>query len=137
MTDAGSISAQVISEITGSDFGIAYFSEPVKEGAFQDNPNVLFEAGMMQALTNAAGTLFKGWIPIRESEKGWHVYGIAIERTAKMTNWGQYEAAARFQRVLEAMGITRALEEAGVQEDDTVFIGDVIELNWSYEYFPD
>ena len=43
---------------------------------------------------------------IRESETGWRVHGIAIERTAQMTNWDQYESAARFQRVLEAMGIT-------------------------------
>jgi len=69
---------------------------------------------------------------IRESEKGWHVYGIAIERTAKMTNWDQYEAAARFQRVLEAMGITMALREAGVEEGDTVYIGDT-ELEWGWQ----
>ena len=69
---------------------------------------------------------------IRESETGWHVYGIAIERTARMTNWGQYEAAARFQRVLEAMGITMALREAGVEEGDTVYIGDT-ELEWGWQ----
>ena len=69
---------------------------------------------------------------IRESETGWHVYGIAIERTAKMTNWSQYEAAARFQRVLEAMGITMALREAGVEEGDTVYIGET-ELEWGWQ----
>jgi GTP-binding protein len=69
---------------------------------------------------------------IRESERGWHVYGVAIERTAKMTNWAQYESAARFQRVLEAMGITMALREAGVQEGDTVYIGDM-ELEWGWQ----
>ena len=69
---------------------------------------------------------------IYQSEKGWRVRGIAIERTVKMTNWDQYESAARFQRVLEAMGITMALREAGVEEGDTVYIGDT-ELEWGWQ----
>jgi GTP-binding protein len=64
-------------------------------------------------------------------EEGWHVHGIAIERTVAMTNWDQYESLARFQRILEAMGITIALREAGVQEGDTVFIGGK-ELQWGW-----
>jgi GTP-binding protein len=68
---------------------------------------------------------------IRQGSEGWYVQGIAIERTAKMTNWDQYESTARFQRVLEAMGITMALREAGVQEGDTVFVGDT-ELQWGW-----
>ncbi len=59
----------------------------------------------------------------------WRVRGKRIERVVKMTNWDYYEAALRFQRILEAMGITQALEEGGVQEGDTVIIGDV-ELTW-------
>ena len=59
----------------------------------------------------------------------WRVRGKRIERVMKMTNWDYYEAALRFQRILEAMGITQALEEGGVQEGDTVIIGDV-ELTW-------
>ncbi|HXF62604.1 MAG TPA: GTPase ObgE [Caldilineaceae bacterium] len=62
----------------------------------------------------------------------WRVEGIAIERAARMTNWDYYEAAMRFQRILRALGITDALREAGAEEGDTVFIGDV-ELVWGYE----
>jgi GTP-binding protein len=62
----------------------------------------------------------------------WYVYGKAIERAAKMTNWDQYESAARFQRILRAMGVTMALREAGVTEGDTVFIGGT-ELQWGWE----
>jgi hypothetical protein len=80
ITKTGSINAQVIDEITGSDFGLAYFSEPLKGGTFQDNPNVLFEAGMMQALSNAPGALFKGWIPIREKASPPIPFDIANER---------------------------------------------------------
>ena len=62
----------------------------------------------------------------------WLVEGIAIERAAQMTNWDYYEAAMRFQRILQAMGITEALRKAGVQEGDQVVIGDT-ELIWGYE----
>ena len=68
---------------------------------------------------------------ILTSKRGWHIRGVAIERAAAMTNWGQEESAARFQRILEAMGITMALREAGVTDGDAVFIGDV-ELQWGW-----
>ncbi len=74
---------------------------------------------------------------IEQAPEGWIVRGKRIERAAAMTNWDYYEAVFRFQRILEAMGITKELEEAGVVEGDTVFIGDTTELNWSYENFPD
>ena len=67
-----------------------------------------------------------------EGEGLWHVEGEAIERIAQMTNWDYYEAAMRFQRILRAMGITEALNAAGVVEGDTVLIGDV-ELVWGYD----
>lgn len=57
------------------------------------------------------------------------VRGEAIERAAAMTYWEFDESVARFQRILERLGITKALEEAGVQVGDTVFIGDY-ELEW-------
>ena len=69
---------------------------------------------------------------ISTDDLGWHVHGIAIERAAQMANWDQDESQARFQRILEAMGITMALREAGVVEGDTVFIGET-ELEWGWE----
>ncbi|MCD6289123.1 MAG: GTPase ObgE [Anaerolineae bacterium] len=62
----------------------------------------------------------------------WRVRGDRIERVVAMTNWDYYEAALRFQRILEAMGITQALEEAGVQDGDTVVVGDT-ELIWGHQ----
>lgn len=62
----------------------------------------------------------------------WVVSGIAIERAAQMTNWDYYEAALRFQRILRAMGIADALREAGIEEGDTVQIGEA-ELIWGYD----
>jgi GTP-binding protein len=57
------------------------------------------------------------------------VRGKRIKRVAAMTDWANDEAVARFQRIIKAMGILEALQEAGVQRGDTVFIGDH-ELEW-------
>lgn len=56
--------------------------------------------------------------------------GEGIERFAQMTNWDFFESALRFQKVLEASGISKALRKRGVQEGDTVVIGE-IELLWT------
>jgi GTP-binding protein len=66
----------------------------------------------------------------REDDGGWRVQGRRIERIVKMTRWEYYDAVMRFQRIMEALGITEALRERGVQPGDTVRIGDK-ELEWS------
>lgn len=66
---------------------------------------------------------------VRE-DGGYRVTGHRIERAAAMTQWDYEQAVMRFQNILETLGITRALEEAGVQVGDTVYIGDH-ELEWS------
>ncbi|NDJ84816.1 MAG: GTPase ObgE [Chloroflexi bacterium] len=59
----------------------------------------------------------------------YQVQGKRIERAAAMTYWDYDDALMRFQRILQALGISEALEKAGVEVGDTVFIGD-IELEW-------
>jgi GTP-binding protein len=66
----------------------------------------------------------------REAEGFWLVRGKRIERAAEMTYWDLDEAVARFQRILEALGIDRALREAGIRQGDTVRIGKH-ELEWN------
>ncbi|RME44777.1 MAG: GTPase ObgE [Chloroflexi bacterium] len=60
----------------------------------------------------------------------WRIEGKRVERIAAMTDWNNDEAIARFQRQLRALGVIEALERAGVQDGDTVIIGEV-ELEWS------
>lgn len=60
---------------------------------------------------------------------GWRISGKAIERAAAMTYWEYEQSVRRFQRILEALGIDDALRSAGVQDGDTVFIGEH-ELEW-------
>ncbi len=62
-------------------------------------------------------------------EDGWRVFGAAIERAAEMTYWEYDGSVRRFQRLMNALGIEDALREAGVEEGDTVYIGD-FELEW-------
>lgn len=66
----------------------------------------------------------------RGDDGAFHVTGRQIERAAAMTYWDYEEAVLRFQRILETLGVTQALEEAGVQVGDTVYIGN-FELEWS------
>jgi GTP-binding protein len=62
----------------------------------------------------------------------WTVRGTAIERFAQMTDWSYYEAARRFQRVLDASGINAALKAQGAVDGQVVVIGDL-----EFEYSDD
>jgi GTP-binding protein len=55
---------------------------------------------------------------------GWRIQSRAIERAAKMTPWEQDGSVRRFQRLMERLGIDKALKNAGAQEGDTVYIGE-------------
>ncbi|MHB8628281.1 MAG: GTPase ObgE [Aggregatilineales bacterium] len=65
----------------------------------------------------------------RDPDGSFRVSGERIERAAKMTYWEIDESAARFQRILAALGISKALEAEGIQVGDTVYIGEY-ELEW-------
>ena len=69
---------------------------------------------------------------LHPSAREWVVAGFEIERTAAMTNWNYYESGLRFQRILQALGVTEALRTQGVEDGDTVRIG-AVELVWGYD----
>jgi hypothetical protein len=69
---SGNINWEILKQVKESQFGLCYFSEPVEDPEerykFQDNMNVVFEAGMFQSQTNPNVTDHPvGWIPIREN----------------------------------------------------------------------
>lgn len=66
----------------------------------------------------------------RSDDGGFRVNGEAIERAAAMTYWEEQSAVLRFQRLIAALGIDKALRSAGVKQGDTVSIGD-FDLEWS------
>lgn len=66
---------------------------------------------------------------IQREPDGWRVSGASIERAAAMTYWEHDQSVRRFQKILEALGVDKALREAGVQPGDTVYISNY-ELEW-------
>lgn len=67
---------------------------------------------------------------IERENDGWRIHGKSIERIAAMTYWEFEATTRRFQQILEKTGISKALVEAGVNDGDTVYIGDET-LEWS------
>ncbi len=57
------------------------------------------------------------------------VRGKRVERMVVMTDQESDEGMARLEHTLQRLGVTKALEEAGVQPGDTVRFGGV-ELIW-------
>ena len=82
MRQTGSITSQIVEEISKSSFGLCYFSEPAEGSSmrYRDNPNVLFEAGMLHSLTNDPAGKPSGWIPIREGDSPPTPFDFAGER---------------------------------------------------------
>ena len=65
----------------------------------------------------------------REDDASWRVSGTAIERAAAMTYWEHHGSVRRFQKLLERLGVEEALRKAGIEEGETVHIGE-FELEW-------
>jgi hypothetical protein len=86
--ESGNIATQINREIGRSRFGICYLSEPSAYDTghvYQDNPNVIFEAGMLHrrtTLNESTSTINApaGWIPIRESDSPAPPFDFAHER---------------------------------------------------------
>jgi GTPase len=66
---------------------------------------------------------------IEQVDGGWRIQGVAIERAAEMTYWEYDGSVRRFQHLMETLGVDAALRKAGIEEGDTVFIGEN-ELEW-------
>jgi hypothetical protein len=70
-SESGNINQTMLRAVYESQFGLCYFSEPFddpeQKSKYRDNPNVLFEAGLLQSLTNLVTSVPSGWIPVRES----------------------------------------------------------------------
>ena len=83
ITDSGNINLQILSALDECSLGICYFSEPAQGASreYADNLNVVFEAGMLHALTNASTGTPKKWIPVREPQSPATPFDFASERT--------------------------------------------------------
>src|SRR5262249_22726533 len=86
-----------------------------------------------QTLANAEGPVLRPLpadaFTITKEGNVFVVSGKRVERAVSMTNQESEEGMARLQVTLEKLGVTKALEDAGVQVGDTVRFGKV-ELYW-------
>jgi GTP-binding protein len=66
----------------------------------------------------------------RDAAGAWHVSGKQVERLALRHRFDSEESLMAFQRAVEKLGVLEALRKAGVEEGDTVWIGEDYELEW-------
>ncbi len=67
---------------------------------------------------------------VTPEREGFRITGKRVERLAVRTDWRYEESIRRLHRALEKMGVEKALQEAGVEKGDTVYIGEA-EFEWS------
>lgn len=110
MSEQGNINTHILKAISSSQYGICYLSERDEDYTdeaprFRDNPNVLFEAGMLQALTNDPAALPVGWIPIREHPDlcGPPPFDFAQERMIVVPRTGNHVNEEEFKANLRRM----------------------------------
>lgn len=79
-TESGNITEHIWKNISTAEIGICYLSEPMHgDQKYRDNQNVLFEAGMMHALTHSAHVM-RAWIPVREKDSAPAPFDFSTER---------------------------------------------------------
>lgn len=110
--ESGAITKQIADKIVRSRFGVCYFSEPTTvrpaDFAYRDNPNVIFEAGMLHALINAPDAPPSGWIPVRENDSPAPPFDFASERIEYVprgddASLDEAKLRARIKRRLDAL----------------------------------
>jgi GTP-binding protein len=69
------------------------------------------------------------FVVTREGANEWRITGSAIERAAAMTHWEHDGSVRRFQKIMTTLGVDETLRKAGIEEGDTVAIGE-FELEW-------
>ncbi len=113
-TDPGNIPEQIWREVSTSDIGICYFSEISRTSghAYQDNYNVVFEAGMMHALSKSANDTMQGWIAIREVDSPGVPFDFVTERILSVPRNPEGKVdeeafAVELERILDSIPIPR------------------------------
>ncbi len=66
----------------------------------------------------------------RAPDASWHVTGHLVQTLALRHRFDSEESLMSFHRAITKMGVIDALRAAGVQEGDTVWIGEDYELEW-------
>ncbi|MCP4409085.1 MAG: nucleotide-binding protein [Gammaproteobacteria bacterium] len=113
---AGDIPTQIHESISQCRFGICYFSElSEKKGQestkaeYVDNPNVMFEAGMLHSLSQSSTASPQACILVREKDSQKPPFDIAHERIVEVERLGSERAELNSERLHD--DLRRSLEE--------------------------
>lgn len=126
-------------EVKSKIEGLGYEIIPISAATHENVDKVLWKAfNMLQSLPPVEvveeipvykpGEDPRDFTLTREKD-GWRVNGTAIERAAEMTYWEHESSLRHFQRLMEKLGVEDALRKAGIEEGETVYIGEY-ELEW-------
>jgi GTPase len=66
----------------------------------------------------------------RDEAGAWQVAGRQVEKLASRHRFDSAESLMAFHKAITRMGVIEALRKAGVEEGDTVWIGEDYELEW-------
>lgn len=117
--------AAIADRVVRSRHGICYFSEPAPAGVghrYVDNPNVIFEAGMLHALINAPDAPPSGWIPVREDDSPPAPFDFADQRIERVPRDQQGQVLEdRFRAQMHRT--TRASRPANLPVGACVIVG--------------
>jgi GTPase len=78
-------------------------------------------------------TLEEGAAPFtitRDDAGAWHATGRQVEKLASRHRFDSEESLLAFHKAITKLGVIEALRQAGVEEGDTVWIGEDYELEW-------
>ncbi|MBI3287609.1 MAG: GTPase ObgE [Chloroflexi bacterium] len=70
-----------------------------------------------------------GSFRIQREPGGYRIRGARAERLVAMTDFRYSESILKLHQELKALGVVKALEEAGIKPGDTVYVGE-LELEW-------
>ena len=81
----GDINTHILEAINTSQYGVCYLSEKIEDAPpgtplYRDNTNVVFEAGMLYALTNDPHAQPDHWLLIREQDSTGVPFDFATQR---------------------------------------------------------
>ncbi len=117
INDTGHIDMQILKRIEESRFGLCYLSEMLGSSpidGYKDNPNVIFEAGLLQAQQQEPISDLRNWIPIRENNSPPTPFDFMTHRIIYVPrlkdgklNKAQFSAElqARLESIFESQGL--------------------------------
>ncbi|KAE9594608.1 hypothetical protein Lal_00037450 [Lupinus albus] len=118
-------------EVIGAAYEVLRKSKEDKEEYdYEDGRNVVDLNHVADAVQKQRNASINDFEIFHDSKTNiWTVVGSGLQRFVQMTNWRYVDSDRRFQHVLEACGVYKALMKRGVKEGDKVIVGEM-EMIW-------